>query len=174
MQVNEFWTWLGDSWMVVAFLLGAIILGSRAWGPIKSFLSPWSDSASKRHYPNLKSILTKKLLQSKNASTTTKINANMCREHVNQMLEAILKKLDKPRTTLSRTNGTDGSGRNSGRGKYRQDWQKIMPKKELFYVRLTSEEVEKMRQKMKAKKEYIVEDFLTRAVVKHLNKSDDG
>ena len=49
-----------------------------------------------------------------------------------------------------------------------------MPKKELFYVRLTPEEVEKMRYKMKAEKEYIVEDFLTRAVVEHLNKSDNG
>ena len=95
MEVNEFWSWLGDSWMVVAFLLGAIILGSRAWGPIKSFLTPWTDSTSKTTLTEFKDHFDREITAIKKRLDDHENQCQHVREHVNQMLEAILKKLDK-------------------------------------------------------------------------------
>ena len=95
MEVNEFWNWLGESWMVVAFLFGAIILGSRAWGPIKSFLTPWIDNTSKTTLTEFKEHFDTEIAAIKKRLDDHENQCQHVREHVNQMLENILKKLDR-------------------------------------------------------------------------------
>ena len=87
MEVSTFWDWLGDSWMVVAFIAGALILFGRAYTPLAKIFKPWT-SQLQEHLDHRIDELNARL-------DHHELQCKYEREHVHELLESIVKKLEK-------------------------------------------------------------------------------
>ena len=128
MEVNEFWSWLGDFMDGRRFFIRCDYSGIESLATRSNHsLTPWIDNTSKTTLTEFRDHFDKEITAIKKRLDD---HENQC-QHVQRTCEPdagsqILKKLDKQEVSIHGANGADGQGRNSSGGKYCTDWEKVV------------------------------------------------